>query len=280
MEKNQILVNPFKRVPLCPQMEIDFNQIVESSKGLRQGDPLFPLLFVLVMEALGRMLDKVVHDGHMSGFSVGRVEGRSLVVSHLLFAEDTLIFCGADLDQVLFLHMIFIWFEVVSGLKINLGKSELVPVGAKFKDKAIWNLILEKIERRLAGWNHLPIASGGLGIRKTRLFNKALLEKWLWRFGMGRAALWRPVNGPYGVGLWKNISQGWPSFSRHILYDIGDESRVKFWQDHWYGETSLTVSYPELYRFCRTKEASVAELIKLDNGVLFWDVSFFRGVHA
>ena len=100
-----------------------------SSRGLRQGDPLSPLLFVLLTEALGRMLDKVVQDGHMSGFCVGREEGRSLAVSHLLFADDTLIFCGADLDQVLFLRMILIWFEAVSGLKINLDKSELVLVG-------------------------------------------------------------------------------------------------------------------------------------------------------
>ena len=57
-----------------------------------------PLLFVLVMEALGRMLDKAVYDGHMSGFGVGSEEGRSLSVSHLLFADDTSIFCGADLD--------------------------------------------------------------------------------------------------------------------------------------------------------------------------------------
>ena len=80
--------------------------------------------------------------------------------------------------------MVLIWFEAVSGLKINLGKSELVPVrgvqnielllnvlsskqdtlpmkylglplGAKFKDKTIWNLILEKMERRLVEWKHL-----------------------------------------------------------------------------------------------------------------------------
>ena len=75
-------------------------------------------------------------------------------------------------------------------LKTNLGKSELVPVrvvhnieillnvldckqrtlpmkylglplGAKFKDKTIWNLILEKVERRLAGWRRLYLSRGG-----------------------------------------------------------------------------------------------------------------------
>ncbi|XP_023916416.1 uncharacterized protein LOC112028013 [Quercus suber] len=269
----------------------------ESSRGLRKGDPLSPLLFILVMEALGRMLDKAVHDGHMSGFCVGREEGISLAVSHLLFADDTLIFCSADLDQVLFLRIILIWFEAVSGLKINLGKSELVPVGmvdnldlllivlgckqgtlpmkylglplgAKFKDKAIWNPILEKIERRLAGWKRLYLSKG---------------EKFL----MGcigdepkfHLVKWATVCSPIASGG-LGIRKGWPSFSCHILYDIGDGSKAKFWQDHWCGETSLVVSYPELFRVCRDKEASVAELIKLDNGVLFWDVSFFRGAHA
>ena len=161
-----------------------------STRGLRQGDPLSPLLFVLVMDALGRMLDKAVLEGHLSGFSVGNLEGRSLAMSHLLFADDTLIFCEANLDQIMILHMILIWFEAVSGLKINLGKSEIVPVGvvqyidlflvvlgckqgslpmkylglplgAKFKDKSIWNPILEKMERRLAGWKRLYLSKGG-----------------------------------------------------------------------------------------------------------------------
>ena len=60
--------------------------------------PLSSLLFVLVMEAVGRMLDKAVHEGRLSGFHEGDSTGRSLVVSHLLFAVDTLIFCDANLD--------------------------------------------------------------------------------------------------------------------------------------------------------------------------------------
>ena len=48
------------------------------------------------------------------------------MVSHLLFADDTLIFCDADSDQISNLRYVFSWFEVCSGLKINLSKSEIV----------------------------------------------------------------------------------------------------------------------------------------------------------
>ena len=161
-----------------------------SSRGLRQGDPLSPLLFVLVMEAISKMLDKAVHEGRLSSFNVGVFAGRSLMVSHLLFADDTLIFCDANIDQMLILHMVLIWFEAVSGLKVNLGKFELVvvgavhnmdllvavlgckqgslpmkylglPLGAKFKDKSTWNPILEKMKRKLAGWKKLYLSKGG-----------------------------------------------------------------------------------------------------------------------
>jgi len=47
----------------------------------------------------------------------------------LLFADDTLIFCGAQAEQVRNLRCTFLCFEAVSGLRINLGKSELVPIG-------------------------------------------------------------------------------------------------------------------------------------------------------
>ena len=66
-----------------------------SSRGLCQGDPLSPLLFAIVMEALNRLLDGAVLAGHNSGFTVGTRSNIPRMVTHLLFADDTLIFCDA-----------------------------------------------------------------------------------------------------------------------------------------------------------------------------------------
>jgi hypothetical protein len=65
----------------------------QSSRGIRQGDPLSPLLFVVVIKAFSRMLYVSMRQGLLSGFSVGLRGNEALVVNHLLFADDTLIFC-------------------------------------------------------------------------------------------------------------------------------------------------------------------------------------------
>lgn len=66
-----------------------------SSRGLRQGDPLSPFLFLVVMEALSRLLDRAVMGGFIQGFRVGRGAEEKLMVSNLLFADDSLVFCEA-----------------------------------------------------------------------------------------------------------------------------------------------------------------------------------------
>lgn len=88
---------------------------IKSSRGLRKGDPLSPYLFVLGMEALSLLLDKAIGGGYLSGFSFKRKNSKEEVISHLLFADDTLVFCNDLEDQLT--HLAWIW----PGLKHCLG---------------------------------------------------------------------------------------------------------------------------------------------------------------
>jgi hypothetical protein len=101
-----------------------------SSRGVRQGDPLSPFLFVLVMEAFSRIIGAIYSRGLISGFFVGARDHGQVEVSHLLFAYDTLVFCGADVSQISYLGALLVCFEAVFGLKVNLMKSSLIPVGS------------------------------------------------------------------------------------------------------------------------------------------------------
>jgi hypothetical protein len=78
------------------------------------------------MEALSRMIFATVDGDFLSGFSVWSVV---VNISHLLFADDTLVCYGASFDDLRYLHALFLCFKVVFGLKINLAKSKLVPMG-------------------------------------------------------------------------------------------------------------------------------------------------------
>ena len=100
-----------------------------SSRGLRQGDPLLPYLFVLGMEALSLMIDKAAEGGFISGYMFKGRDNTVKQITHLLFADDTLVFCKDTEDQMTHLYWILAWFEALSGLNINLEKSSLLPVG-------------------------------------------------------------------------------------------------------------------------------------------------------
>ena len=100
----------------------------QNSRGLRQGDPLSPYPFVIGMEALSRLLNRAVDGNYFHGSKIADRDGADSVISHLLYADDTLLFCGANKDQIKYLSWILMWFEALSGLRINLNKSEILPI--------------------------------------------------------------------------------------------------------------------------------------------------------
>jgi hypothetical protein len=120
-----------------------------STWGPRQGDPLSPLLFVINIDALSRMLSRVMVGGFLSGFQVDNLNNTPSEISHLLFANDTLITCGADNDQILNLDHIFLCFMAISGLKINLQKSELVAIGEVLHIKELASILFCNISSLL-----------------------------------------------------------------------------------------------------------------------------------
>ena len=101
----------------------------QSSRGLRQGDPLSPYLFVIGMEALSCLLKRVVEGNFISGCRFSGRDGGDIVISHLLYVDDTILFYEANSEQLMYLRWTLIWFEAFSGLKINLNKSVIIPLG-------------------------------------------------------------------------------------------------------------------------------------------------------
>lgn len=79
----------------------------------------------MVSEVLSKMIRRVENE-YLLGFVVRRGGVR---VSHLQFADDTMIFWEANEMQLGYLRCNLCCFEAVSGLKINLGKSKLFQVG-------------------------------------------------------------------------------------------------------------------------------------------------------
>ena len=78
----------------------------QSSRGLRQGDPFSPYLFVIAMEVLNCLLKRAACDGFLSVYQVQGRGRKGVEVSHLLFADDTLIFCEAREEQMTFFVLV------------------------------------------------------------------------------------------------------------------------------------------------------------------------------
>ncbi|GKA26341.1 putative RNA-directed DNA polymerase [Tanacetum coccineum] len=166
-------------------------------RGIRQGDPLSPFLYLIAAEGLNITIREAVSNGIFKGVSVGRDE---TPISHLQYADDTLIFGDWNMSNAKNIMRIMECIKLSSGLKINPNKTKVygigvgieevtslaqrmrcaagllpftylgLPVGCSMKRVSTWNVVVEKFKKRLDKWKAKTISFGGrLTLVKTVL---------------------------------------------------------------------------------------------------------------
>jgi hypothetical protein len=214
--------------------------------GLRQGCPLSPLLFLLVVECLSRLMRKVVDEGSFHGLKVAI----SNYVSHLLFVDDVLILGDGNYKDWLEFKSILSLFCTTSGMEVNCNKSVflaqnidpsikqrissdfniqfinleegmkylgffLKPNGYRVVD---WNWLSEKIAKRISNWTFRWLSLGGRLVL-VKVVLQSILVYWLSLAKVPASTLhkiqqlmanflWRGANKTTGFHLskWKNIA--------------------------------------------------------------------------
>nr|GEU72270.1 RNA-directed DNA polymerase, eukaryota, reverse transcriptase zinc-binding domain protein [Tanacetum cinerariifolium] len=160
----------------------------EISRGLRQGDPLSPFLFILAMEGLHTLTCKALDNGIFTGAYIGN---ENLRISHLIYVDDAIFFGEWSFTNAYNLLCILRCFFLISGLKINVHKSNIlgicasdeetsgmanvigcrssklplkylgVPVGCNMSRCASWDAIINKFSYKLSRWKACMIFVGG-----------------------------------------------------------------------------------------------------------------------
>ncbi|GKB23123.1 RNA-directed DNA polymerase, eukaryota, reverse transcriptase zinc-binding domain protein, partial [Tanacetum coccineum] len=156
-------------------------------KGLKQGDPLSPFLFILIMESLHISFQRVIDEGLFTGINLNT----TVNLSHLFYADDV-IFIGqwSELNIDTLVQVLECFYRA-SGLRINMCKSKIMGVnveerkvqnaaiklgclvlktpftylGTKVGDnmtrKEAWKVVVDKVLSRLSRWKMRTLSIGG-----------------------------------------------------------------------------------------------------------------------
>jgi hypothetical protein len=173
---------------VCINVNGERSAYFKTFRGLRQGDPLSPLLFNLVVDVLGVLLNKAVDKGHLKDILTNLLPG---VISHIQYADDTVIMVDGSDQSIRNLKLILYCFEWLTGLKINYHKSEVfvfrvqkeenerlanmlncvlgkmpmkylgIPVSNKHLNINAFSSLTQKLHKRLDPWRGKYLTSGG-----------------------------------------------------------------------------------------------------------------------
>ncbi|XP_028093923.1 uncharacterized protein LOC114294021 [Camellia sinensis] len=180
----------------------------QPQKGLWQGDPLSPFLFIVVAEGLNLLLERAIEKGLIKGASVGSDQ---FGISHLQFADDTIIFCEGGMKEVLNTKRVLrLAFRGQSQKKEHLVSSSgevseealfleeetgVVKSISKIQANFLWGGSATNRKVHMVKWKEVTKSKnqGGLGVRDLSEVNECLLLKWWWKYGSDDKALWKSV---------------------------------------------------------------------------------------
>ncbi|XP_061365237.1 uncharacterized protein LOC133308608 [Gastrolobium bilobum] len=159
------------------------------SRGLRQGDPLSPYLFILCMERLGHLISHAVRQKCWKPIMLRR---NAPPISHLFFADDLILCADASFDQAQTISKVLDDFCLSSGQKVNhektkilfshnvnhilaeelsgelgfsrtvdLGKYLGIPLHHRRVGRAAFSHILDRVQSRINAWNHTSLSLAG-----------------------------------------------------------------------------------------------------------------------
>lgn len=157
-------------------------------RGLRQGDPISPFLFNIAVEPLNLLFNKAISLNLWKGIEICRNGSK---ISHLQYADDTIVFCSPKIHSLMNIKKVLILFEFSSGLQVNFHKSFVLglnvdlswlnlassslqyrigsfpfiylglPIGGNTSRPLLWELILDRMRKKLASWKGNLLSIGG-----------------------------------------------------------------------------------------------------------------------